>query len=456
MTCRTECGEIMASKLNRRQFLRNSTLAAGAALAGPWVARGAEKKKLRIALIGIGGRGRNAIGFARGEQVAALCDVDTRRLDAGGGNSPAKLFSAAKKYQDYRELFEHPNDFDAVAVSTPDHQHYPAAIRAIRAGKAVFCEKPLTWSVWEAQQLAAEAEKHKIPTQMGNQGMSGHGWRLAHAYVQAGAIGQIKETHCWTGSHDAWFANGVGRPEGEDPVPAGLDWNLWIGPAPMRPYKNGHYHPRRWRGWVDFGGGGLGDWCCHILNAMYKIYQPGDPTSVECFKNTGFTGETYPKGKAVRWEVPAAGGRPAFDAYWYDGTTIPPRPAGLEAGRALGGSGCFLVGTKGTVWVTGGHNNSAMLIPESKRRAFGRPKIVAPASRGHNKEFVMAAKGLIPYNAPLSHFGYAGKLTAFALMANIAGRVPGKLLYDAKAQRFTNSDAANKLLTRKPREGWYL
>jgi predicted dehydrogenase len=440
----------MSVRVDRRGFLK-TTAAAGTALALPYVARSEEEKKLRIAIVGVGGRGGHALGMAKNEEIVALCDVDTGRM--GGAK---KKLPSAKTYRDYREMFAKPDDFDAVIVSTPDHHHYPASIRAIRAGKAVYCEKPLTWSVWESLQLAAEAEKHKVPTQMGNQGMGSGGWRLAYDYVKAGAIGEVREVHTWTGTHGGWFTDGIRTPEGEDPVPENLNWDLWLGPAPVRPYLNRHYHPARWRGWIDFGNGAIGDWCCHLMNAFYKILEPGYPVSVECIDQTGPAIDTYPKGKTVKWQFAADGDRPAFDAYWYDGTHQPPRPPGLEEGRKVGSAGSYLVGTKGTCWVVGSHNNSAILVPEAKRKEFGRPKKSAPPSRGHGNEFLMAARGEIPYNAPLSHFGYGGKLTAVALMANIAARVKGKLLFDAEKQRFTNSDEANKLLTRKPRDGWYV
>ncbi len=439
----------MNTHASRRDFLKTSTVAAGTALALPHVARSQDKKRLRIAIVGVGGRGRNGCGMGKGEEVTALCDVCTGR--SGGGK---KMFPKAKFYRDYREMFENPDAFDAVVVSTPDHQHYLPTLLAIRAGKAVYCEKPLTWSMQEALSLAAEAEKHKVATQMGNQGMGSHGWRVAYDYVKAGAIGDIKEVHTWTPVHGGWFTDGIRTPEGEDTVPESLDWDLWLGPAPVRPYLNRHYHPARWRGWIDFGNGALGDWCCHLMNAYYKILEPGFPTSVECIDQTGPAIDTYPKGKTVKWEFAADGDRPPFDAYWYDGVHVPPRMPGLEEGRKMGKAGSYLVGTKGTCWVIGSHNNSATLVPETSRKSVGKPTQSAPKSRGHGKEFLMAAKGEIPYDAPLSHFGYGGKLTAVALMANIAARVKGKLLYDAKTHRFTNSEDANKLMSRKPRKGW--
>jgi predicted dehydrogenase len=442
----------MRERIDRRTFTKTTTGAAAASLAFPHIVRSANKKKLRAAIIGVGGRAVWNIPMMKDEAIVALCDVDSGALSAA-----AKKYPGAKTYRDYREMFEHSDDFDAVIISTPDHHHYSASIRAIRAGKAVYCEKPLTWSVWESLHLAAEAEKHKVPTQMGNQGMAGYGWRIAYNYVKAGAIGDVKEVHSWTGSHGAWFTDGIRTPEGEDPVPKSLDWDLWLGAAPMRPFKGPRvYHPHRWRGWIDFGNGCLGDWSCHLMNAYYKILEPGFPVSVECLSQTGPAIDSYPKGKTIKWEFAADGDRPAFDSYWYDGTHRPPRMPGIEEGREVKGDGSYLVGTKGTCWIVGAHNNSALLVPEARRKEFGKPKELVPASRGHRQEFVMAAKGEIPYDAPLSHFGYAGKLTAVNLMGNIAARVKGKLLYDAKTQRFSNSDEANALLTRTPRDGWYV
>ena len=440
--------------INRRNFLKTSTaVAAGSSLALPNISFGAEKsaKKLRVAIIGVGGRGGHGIGMAKGEDITVVCDVDAGRL-AGA----KKKFPNAKGYQDYRDLYKNLDDFDAVIISTPDHQHYPMVIRAIRAKKAVYCEKPLTLTMWESLQLAEEAEKYKVATQMGNQGMGSGGWRQAYNYIKGGAIGDVKEVHTYTGTHGGWFTDGIRTPEGKDPVPEGLDWDKWLGPAPVRPYKNGIYHPRKWRGWLDFGNGALGDWCCHLLNAFYKIYEPGMPTSVECISQTGPAIDTCPKGKAVKWEFAADGDRPAFDAYWYDGVTKPPTIPGLSKGQNMGSAGSYIVGTKGICWVMGSHNQSATLVPESARKAFGKPKDLAPKPRGHEREFIAAAKGEIAYNAPLSHFGYGGKLTAVALMGNIAAQVKGKLLYDGKKQCFTNSEAANKLMTCKPRDGWYV
>lgn len=472
----------MPKQLNRRQFLQTSAAVAGSMSAGPLILRGAkdENKKLRIALIGVGGRGTAHHGWATKEEIVAICDADKSMLSGArnvqatgksakpgksgkpkkspkGGMDFTKQFPKVKKYQDYRELFERADDFDTVVIATPDHHHYPAAIRAIRAGKAVFCEKPLTWSFWEARQLAIESEKAKVPTQMGNQGMSSMGWRVADAYVQAGEVGDLKEVRCWTPSHESHFSTSNPRPEGEDPVPEGLDWDIWLGPAPMRPYKKGAYHPKRWRGWADFGGGSLADWCCHLFNAAYKIFSPGFPTSVELVQSAQpFNGESYPDSKTLKWSFPAENGKPAFDAFWYDGGLQPPRPEVLEKGRNLGSAGCLIVGEKGTVLIQGGHNNSAILIPETRRKAHGTPKIVTPKSIGHSQEFVRAAKGQTAYNTPLSHFAYGGHLTGVCLLGNVAAKVGGKLDFDPTTLKFTNSEKANELLTRKPRSGWYL
>ena len=453
--------------IDRRGFLKATLAAAGAMAVGPRVLRSADRKPLRIAVIGVAGRCAAHYRWLGKEKVVALCDADTRWF-----NEPAEVyrqmnpnlksagatFPDAKRHTDYRELFDHPDDFDAVTICVPDHHHYPAAIRALRAGKAVFCEKPLTWSVWEARQLAAETARLRLPTQMGNQGMGGAGWRQAHAYYHAKAIGQVREVHAWIPLPGGRFGSpGIARPVGADPVPKTLDWDVWLGPAPERPYKEGVYHTKKWRYWADFGGGTLTDIGVHTFTTMFKILEPTWPAQVELVKSTQFNGDSYPKSRIVRWDFPAAAGRDAFSAYWHDGGLQPPRPKDLEEGRQLERSGCLFIGTEGTMLVTGSHNSSAMLIPESKRRAVGKPKMIAPASRGHFDEFVQAAKGLLPWDAPLSNFKFGGNMTGIIQLGNAALKASRHTLdIDPKTGRITNLPEGEDPTTRKPRPGWYV
>jgi len=339
-----------------------------------------------------------------------------------------------------------------VVVATPDHNHYFAVMRALKAGKHVYCEKPLTWGVWEAQQLEAETRKQKVATQMGNQGNAGQGWRIANALIKEGGIGAVKEAHTWT-NRPIW-PQGIGRPEGADPIPDSLDWNAWIGPAPMRPFKKGVYHGFKWRGWLDFGAGALGDMACHTMNVVFQAMTPGYPTRVEPVSCSGRNNETFPKSEVIKWVFPATSARPGFDAYWYDGGKKPPRPAELEEGRKLPGTGCMFVGTKGTMLIGGDYNNSPQLIPESKRKAFGKPKTPIVRSVGHSREFLLACRGEKPWDYPKSNFTYAGPMTAVIVLGIISQRVGKTLDFDPTTLKFTNSPEANALLKRTPRSGW--
>ena len=451
----------MSLSITRRSFLA-TTATATAGLGFPSILRAREDRPLRVAVIGLGGRSDFAFWNLKDESITAFCDPDTRTFSTDVEKrriegTPKELYPNARCFEDYRELFEHPDLFDAVWVSCCDHHHYHAALRGIRAGKAVYCEKPLAWSVHECQHLADEARKYQVATQMGNQGMGNKGWRVGRAYYESGVLGDIVEVHTYTGSQFG-VPGHFGREAivEEDPVPDGLNWDLYLGPAPSRPYEEEKYHPFEWRGYADFGNGGLGDWCCHLMNGFYKILEPEYPTTVECLGQEDPLEGAFPRGKTVRYDYPGRNGRAAFTAYWYDGAHTPPRPEALEVDRELGGVGSYLVGTKGTLWLKGGYVESPILIPETFRRSVPKPETLAP-SRNHVGEWVQAAKGLIPYDAPLSHFGYAGPFTASALMGNIAARVDGPLAYDAGKGTFTNSEAANGLLKRaNPREGWYV
>jgi len=438
--------------------MQSTAAAAASVIAGgagrEAVAAPKSSKKLRFAMIGCGGQAGTHYPWAGKEKIVAVCDADKGRL-AGR----VKQYKA-KGYTDYRKLFKEMGDkIDAVVVAVPDHSHYPAAMRALKLGKHVYCEKPLAWSVWECQQLAAETARQKVATQMGNQGMSFAGWRLCDAYIKDGAIGDVTTVHTWT-NRPVW-PQGIGRPAGQDdPEKDGLDWNSWIGPAPMRPYKRKVYHSFVWRGWLDFGAGALGDMACHTMNAMFKILEPGYPTEVELMACKGANKETYPNSETIRWSFPAKGKRPAFTAFWYDGPgsdKAVPIPAAFEKGRKLPRTGSMFVGTKGVLLVAGDCNESPQLVPESKRRAYGKPKAtVPPCEGGHYGEFLAAARGDKPWDSPMSNFTYAGPMTAVINLGIISQRVGGKLIFDPKTLKFTGAkaDAANKLLRRVERDGW--
>ena len=468
---RTDHERENSQRTTRRTFMKTAaaagvTLAAGIpGCAGPGrrePARtkpifGPRRQKLRIAFIGTGGMGGAHVEGTKdlGVVCPCFCEVDTNRM-----KKAAELYPNAKRYQDYREMFdaEHKN-FDAVMVGTPDHHHYPATIIAMQLGKHVYTQKPLTHTPWEARQLAKAAQEYKLATQMGNQGHSMEGWRIVYEWIHSGAIGDVVETHSWT-DRPIW-PQGMGRPEGEDPVPSNLDWDVWLGPASVRPYKAGPapdkagpYHWFNWRGWWDFGAGALGDMACHTMDGVWASLEPGHPTSVEPIAATPTTEEAFPSASIVKWEFPANRRRPGFTAYWYDGKLQPPRPPELEPDRKLPNTGNLFVGTKGTIMVQGDYCNSPGIIPDTRRREVGKPPKLLERSPGQMEEWVLAAKGEKPLDYARSNFAYAGPFTEAVLLGNIALRIGRRLEWDGPNLRFTNLPEADAYVTKEYREGW--
>ena len=317
----------MTNRTNRRRFLGQSA-AAGAVGVGYWAGTSPVLKAQESALqglsagcVGVGGKGGSDTSHIaeQGVNIAALCDVDGDTL-----NKKSREFKDAEKYTDFREMLDKMGDkIDIVTVSTPDHTHAAAAVRAMRMKKHVYCQKPLTWSIAEARMMREVAAETGVVTQMGNQGTSEDGLRTAVEVIQSGAIGDVSEVHVWT-NRPIW-PQGTGRPEGEDPIPEGLNWDAWIGPAPMRPYKTNVYHRFKWRGWVDFGTGALGDMACHTTNMPVMALKLWDPVAVTAVRNPGiFEGETYPSSSALKFEFPEREGLPACNFFWYDGGELPP------------------------------------------------------------------------------------------------------------------------------------
>jgi len=291
------------------------------------------------------------------------------------------------------------------------------------------------------------AKDYKYATQMGNQGRANEGCRITYEWIRQGAIGDIKEVHSFT-NRPIW-PQGLDRPAGSDPVPAELAWPLWLGTAPERPYKDGVYHTFKWRGWIDFGCGALGDMGCHTLNAMFMTLEPGYPTSVEPVEVDDERAETYAKASVIKWEFPKNSWRPAFTAYWYDGGKKPPRPAELEADRQMPDTGNLFIGTKGTILVSGDYGDGPRIIPEAKLKEIGKPKHMLDRSPGHYKEFVMAASGEKPIDFCQSNFGYAAPMTETINLGNIAMRAGKRLEWDGPNMKITNLAAANALLTKE-------
>jgi len=447
---------LQKKKISRRRFLADSAAVAAFTVVPRYVLGGPRNippsEKLNIAGVGVGGRGAGVIDGVSSQNIIALCDVDAKHA-AGTFNR----FPNAKKYRDFRKMLEEEEkNIDAVTVATPDHVHAVATMMAIKMEKNVYCEKPLTHSVYEARKVAEAAREHKVATQMGNQGQATEETRLMCEYVWAGAIGKVREVHVWTdrpsrGLFDVYWPQGVDRPKEEPPVPEHLDWDLWLGPAPNRPYHP-CYLPANWRGWWDFGTGALGDIGCHSLDPVFRSLKLGHPTSVEA-SSTLANNQTYPVASTVHYQFPARGDMPPVKVTWYDGGLRPPRPDELEEGQEFGEGGILFVGDKGKML-------RHRLIPESRLKEYGKPPQVLPRSPGHFEEWIEACKGGKPAG---SNFDHAGLLAEAVLLGNVALRVElrekltrTKLLWDGPNMKITNLPEANQFLQREYRKDWSL
>jgi len=452
------------SGVSRREFLGGAAAAAAGLVILPRHVLGGEaapSAQLNVAKVGCGGMGGGDLKAVAecGARFVALCDVDENTLRGAAGNFPE-----AKCFRDFRAMLdEMEKEIDAVVVSTPDLMHAAASMYAVTRGKHVYCQKPLTRTVRESRLLTEAARKHKVATQMGNQGHGGEGLRATAEYVRAGAIGTVKEVHVWSDRPVNWWPQGLARPTYTDPVPKHLDWNLWLGPAAEVPFidkwRDGQfkdkaiYHPSNWRGWWDFGAGALGDMACHNMDPAFYVLDLDAPTSVkaECPECDP---ATFPVWSVIEWEFPAKGDRPAVRVFWHDGGKQPPRPEELEADRKMEDNGCLFIGDKGKM-MGGGWAGFCRLLPESKMKETTAPPKTLPRSIGHYKEWVEAAKGAAI--VPGSNFEYSGPMTEAILLGNIALRFPGKTLqWDAAKMAFTGNAEATKLLHYEYRKGWTL
>ncbi|MDH5398511.1 MAG: Gfo/Idh/MocA family oxidoreductase [Cyclobacteriaceae bacterium] len=434
--------------------------------------------KLNIAAIGAGGKGEVNIknAFNNGsDNIVALCDVDDR-MAAGSRKKHAK----AAYYRDYRVMFEKMGkQIDAVAISTPDHMHAVMAMDAMKQGKHVYLEKPLTHDIYEARMLTQAAEKYKVVTQMGNQGSSGDDTRLIRAWVKGGAIGDVKRVHVWT-NRPVW-PQGIPTPTGSFAVPEELDWNLWLGTAPKRDF-NPIYVPANWRGWGDFGTGALGDMGCHFMDVPYMALDLGYPESVECSAGAVYTGffeqaiytDSFPPSAKIHLQFPARGNMPSIEMVWYDGGILPKRPEELLPDEPMGewDGGIIFEGTKGKI-MAGLFGRNATLLPTKNMAKASLPKseeeMVEGGSDGHQQQWVKACKeGYGAYTS--SSFAISGPLTETVLMGNLAVRsfnyqekpgsneFPGrkKLLWDGENMKITNFEPANQFVKRAYQNGWEL
>jgi len=438
-------------KLSRRSFLGRTAAATAVFSIVPRYGFGAEKtapsETLNVASIGAGGQAAHDIQVvARDARIVALCDVDDRRA-----SEMCKKFPKAAKYKDYRVMLEKERDnIDAVIVATPDHTHAFAAMAAMELGKHVYVEKPMAHSIYEVRKLMQAARKYNVMTQMGNQGHSFYGCRVLKSWMEDRAIGDVTEIHSWT-NRPTW-PQGIPRPTQTPPVPETLDWNLWLGSAPERPY-NPAYCPRNWRGWYDFGTGALGDMGCHIFDAPFWTLNLTTPTRIEVEMPEHFP-ETYPEWSILRYEFPARGDMPPVKLTWYDGGKMPPHPPELEKGRVIGDrdGGSLLIGTKGKITV-GTYGQPVRIIPEEKMRAYDRPEVKYERSPGQQAEWVVACKGGPPPNA---NFDYAGPLAEVVLLGCVALRAGKPIEFDAETATVTNLPEAQQFISPPYRKGWTL
>lgn len=471
--------------ISRRYFFYGSLLAGAVPAAGfgsePSLKRLGYKspnEKLNIAAIGAGGKGASDIAGCETENMVAFADPDTKRAER-----TYQKFDKAPKYTDFRKMLDKEDrNIDAVIVSTPDHMHGMASMWAMERGKHVYCQKPLTRTIWEARMLTQAAAKYKVATQMGNQGYSNEGTRQCAEMIWAGEIGNVTEVHGWT-NRPIWPQGIESVPAGE-PVPGNLEWDTWLGVAAQRPYSPA-YAPFAWRGWFDFGCGALGDMACHILGAPNMALMLGAPTSVECLKQEGRSKVTFPKKSVIRFDFPARGSMPPVKLIWHDGCMEAPfRPEGLDAGEILGdlprqrpaqaqaartgndsnarlddqvrrmanrgSNGSLFIGDKG-ILTTGTYGEGTRLLPAAKMEGYKFPAQFLTRSPGHYRDWIRAAKG---GDRACSDFAIAGPFTEWILLGVLALRFEGKLEWDSAKMRITNNAEANQFVKPVLRKGW--
>jgi len=464
----------------RRDFMKGSGCAAvSLALAGcqslggkgyPKVTRVAPKfrkpgEKLNIGVIGVGGKGWSDWNpmFGMGENIVALCDVDRGQLEKGMA-AVKERNPDVKGYSDYRKMLDECKNLDAVTVSTPDHTHAPAAIRAMKLGCHAYVQKPLVRTIWEARYFEKVAKANGVVTQMGNQGSAGDGLRRNVELLHAGILGNVTEVHVWT-NRPIW-PQGIGRPEGSDPIPETLDWESWLGTASERPFKAGVYHSFKWRGFIDFGTGAFGDMACHTMNLPFRGLQLADVIAAETIRIEGKNSETYPSKSIVKMTYAARKDLPAVNLFWYDGNLKPAAEMMPQVIATLGqvpNTGCLIIGDKGMMVSTndGGQEAYVAFKGEEKVKSTAKheamlsiPRMIArcPGGEGgHYGEFVRACKG---EGTCYSDVGVSVPMIEGMLVGTIAQQVPSKLVWNSGKQAFAGNDAANALLKPYIRKGW--
>lgn len=443
------------TRLTRRQFLRSTALAAGtAAISFPALVRGKGlNEKLNIAIIGAGGRGGSNTKGVQSENIVALCDVNEVNLDKA-----AQQFPNAKKHVDFRRVYDHAKDFDAVVVSTTEHTHAFATMPALQLGKHVYCEKPLTYNVWEAREIRKAAARAKVATQMGTQIHAGTNYRRVVELIQTGAVGPVHEVHVWVSRAWGWQtpeqakANGdrvvvQERPKESMPVPPGLHWDLWLGPAPERPFHEIYVPGSKWYRWWDFGNGTMSDLGSHWNDLPFWALKLDAPLTIEA-EGPPPHPEIAPASMHATYEYGPRGSLPAVTVHWHQGEMKP--RLFTEKKIPQWGSGVLFIGDRGMLLSDYGKH---VLLPEDSYKDFKRPDPFIPDSLGHHAEWIHACKTGAPTTC---NFEYAAALTEANHLGNVAYRVGKKLKWDTKALKLTNAPEAHRFIRREYRKGWKL
>ena len=445
----------VVSRSSRRQFLAQSAVAASSLLAAPAIVRGTNlNEKLNLAIIGCGGRGAANLAGVAGENIVALCDVNDAAVAAAAQKHPN-----AKKFADFRDVYDQSRDFDAVVVSTCEHTHAFATLPALQLGKHVYCEKPLTHSVYEARVIREAAARAKVATQMGTQIHAEDNYRRVVELVQSGAIGPIREAHVWVSRAWGWQPNEEEakrhgdivtlreRPSETQPVPSGLHWDLWLGPAPARPFHSTYVPGPKWYRWWDFGNGTMSDLGSHWIDLPFWALNLKAPLSIEA-KGPPVHPELAPASMQVTYQYGSRGAMPPVSLTWYQGTNKPERWTAGEIPQW--GNGVLFVGDDGMIL---SDYSKHVLLPEKKFAEFVRPAQSIPKSLGHYAEWIHACKTGAPTTC---NFEYAGWLTEANHLGNVAYRVGKRLDWDADRMLATNAPEAKPLIQREYRKGWKL
>lgn len=443
------------SRPSRRTFIRSTAAVAGALYAtGPAILRGQPGDKLRLAVIGCGGRGADNLKEVSGEHIAALCDVNRNTLARAAAAHPG-----ARTDVDFRRLFDRASEFDAVVVSTAEHTHAFATLPALQLKKHVYCEKPLTYNVQEARVIREAAAAAGVATQMGTQIHASDNYRRVVELVQAGAIGQVRECHVWVSRAWGWHATEAAakaakdivfvqeRPATADPVPAGFEWDLWLGPAPARPFNNVYVPGPKWYRWWDFGNGTMSDLGSHWIDLAFWALKLRAPSTIAASGPAPHP-ELAPASMQVRYEYEASGDQPGLALTWYQGANKP--EIWTRGGIPQWPNGVLFVGDGKMLLSDYGKH---VLLPEASFKDFTPPAPSIPKSLGHHAEWIHACKTGAPTTC---HFGYAGMLTEANHLGNVAYRTGKKLEWDSAAMRATNASDADRFLRRSYRAGWTL